>query len=104
MSGFRIQPGASQRLDEIYAYTRKLWGQAQADRYIHGLFELFEAIAERRVRWRPVPAQFGVTGYFCLHERHFIYWKLLGDGSVGIVTILHERMHQMEAFRESSPR
>jgi toxin ParE1/3/4 len=103
MSQFRIQAGASQQLDEIHAYTRKIWGQVQADRYIHGLFDLFQAIAERRTLWRPVPAEFGVTGYFCRYEKHFIYWKLLSDGSVGIVTILHERMHQMEAFRESPP-
>ncbi|MYD85940.1 MAG: type II toxin-antitoxin system RelE/ParE family toxin, partial [Acidobacteria bacterium] len=26
--------------------------------------------------------------------------KTLSDGDIGIVTVLHERMHQMDRFRE----
>jgi toxin ParE1/3/4 len=100
MSGFRIQDGASHRLDQIYAYTRKTWGEAQAQTYIRGLFDQFEAIAARRFPWRPIPAEFGVDGYVCRYQKHFVYWRLLGDGSVGIVTILHDRMHQIERFQE----
>lgn len=100
MTAFRIQEGASSRLDQIYAYTRASWGEAQAEQYIRGLFERFEAIAARRFPWRSVPAEFGVDGYVCRYEKHFIYWKVLGDGAVGIVTVLHERMHQMDRFRE----
>ncbi len=29
-----------------------------------------------------------------------MYWKLLSDGKVGIVTILHERMHQIERLKD----
>lgn len=100
MSSFRIQAGAGHRLDEIYTYTRETWGEAQAERYLRGMFERFEAIAERRFPWRQVPAEFGVDGYVCRYEKHFIYWKLLGDGSVGIVTVLHERMHQINRFHQ----
>jgi toxin ParE1/3/4 len=100
MSAFLVQDGASHRLDEVYTYTRDTWGEAQAEAYIRGLFDRFEAIAARRFPWRSIPAEFGVDGYVCRHEKHFIYWKLLADGSVGIVTILHERMHQPERFRD----
>jgi toxin ParE1/3/4 len=100
MNAFRVQNGASHRLDEIYAYTRETWGEAQAQTYIRGLFDRFEAIAARRFPWHPIPAEFGVDGYVCRYQKHFIYWKLLNDGNVGIVTILHERMHQIERFRE----
>lgn len=100
MSSFRILDRADHRLDEIYAYTRDTWGEAQADTYIRGLFERFEAIAAHSFPWRTIPAGLGVDGFVCRYEKHFIYWKLLGDGSVGIVTILHERMHQIERFRE----
>lgn len=103
MTRIRVQEGASHRLDDIYAYTRDLWGEAQAERYIRGLFERFEAIAGRRFPWRPIPAEFGVDGYVCRYERHFIYWKTLAGGDVGIVTILHERMHQLDRFREDFP-
>ncbi len=100
MSGFRVQRGAGDRLDDIYVYTRDQWGEEQAERYIRTLFAKFAAIAARDSPWRAIPAEFGVSGYVCKRERHFIYWKLLSDNSVGIVTILHERMHQIDRFKE----
>lgn len=95
MSGFRVQRAAGLRLDEIYAYTRAQWGEEQAERYIEGLFARFAAIAAREFPWRAIPAEFEVSGFVCRHEHHYIYWRLLADGSVGIVTVLHERMHQI---------
>lgn len=53
--------------------------------------------------WRAIPAEFGVDGYYCRFEHHYIYWRILPDGAVGIVTILHERMHQMDRFRDDLP-
>lgn len=99
MTGFRVQAGAAHRLDQIYSYTLENWGEAQAERDIRGLFERFEAIAARRFPWRPIPAEFGVDGYVCRYQQHLIYWKLRGGGEVGIVAILHARMHQIERFR-----
>jgi toxin ParE1/3/4 len=52
-------------------------------------------VVVRAFPWRAIPAEFGVSGFVCRYERHCIYWKLLEDGAVGIVTILHEKMHQM---------
>ncbi|WBQ08859.1 type II toxin-antitoxin system RelE/ParE family toxin [Hyphomonadaceae bacterium ML37] len=96
----RIQEAASIRLDEIYRYTRKRWGEAQADRYITGLFAAFEQIETRGVISRPVPAEFAVEGYVFRYERHFVYWRRLGNGDIGIVTILHARIHQMAWFKD----
>lgn len=100
MSGFRIQTAAVERIDEIYRYTESAWGADQAERYIRGLFARFEAIAARHIVWRAIPTEFGVEGFVCRYQQHLIYWKILGDGDVGIVTVLHERMHQIERFRE----
>jgi toxin ParE1/3/4 len=102
VTAYRVQQAAGHRLDAIYSYTRDTWGEAQAEAYIRGLFDRFEAMAARRFPWRPVPAEFGVDGYVCRYEHHMIYGKLLADGSVGIVTILHERMHQIRQFRDDS--
>jgi toxin ParE1/3/4 len=101
MTAFRVSTGASHRLDEIYDYTRRTWGEAQADAYIRGLFDKFKAIAARAFPWAAIPAEFGVDGYLCRHEKHVITWKLLADGGVGIVTVLHERMHQAERLKEA---
>lgn len=103
MAGFRVQERAGRRLDDIYVYTRDTWGEEQADRYIRGLFERFDEIASRKIPWRAIPADFGVDGFYCRHEHHYIYWRLLSDGAVGVVTVLHERMHQLERFREDVP-
>ena len=96
----RIQEAASVRLDEIYRYRRDTWGEAQAETYITGLFAAFEQIETRAVHSRAVPAEFGVEGYFFRYERHFVYWKHLSNGAIGIVTILHERMHQIDRLKE----
>jgi len=100
VAAVRIQEAASHRLDEIYLYTRDRWGAEQADRYLTGLFEAFEGVESRRVISRPVPAVFGVEGFFFRYEQHFVYWRRLPNGDIGIVTILHQRMHQIDRFRE----
>ncbi len=100
MASVRVQEAASHRLDAIYRYTSDRWGAEQADRYITGLFAAFEKIETHEVMSRPVPAEFGVEGYVFRYERHFVYWRRLGNGDIGIVTILHERMHQIARFRE----
>ena len=99
-ANIRIQDTASYQLDEIYRYTRNRWGTQQADRYITGLFDACDGIAGHRTLSRPVPAEFGIEGYFFRYERHFVYWRWLSNGDIGVVTILHERMHQIDRFRE----
>ena len=100
MTRVRIQEAASLRIDEIYRYSRDRWGTERADAYITGLFESFDRIASGGVFSRPIPAAFDVDGRFFRYERHYVYWKTLSNGDIGIVTVLHERMHQMDRFRD----
>lgn len=100
MTGFLVQESASHRIDEIYRHTRDRWGSKQADRYVAGLFEACGKIETHAVLSRPIPAEFGVEGYFFRYEKHFVYWKRLAGGDIGIVTILHERMHRIDRFLE----
>ena len=99
MSRYLLEAGANQALDDIYAYTDETWGAAQAKRYLTGLFARLEDISERLVPWRAVPEEFGVQAWFCRYEHHVIYWKELSDGQIGIMAILHERMHQAAQLR-----
>lgn len=96
MIEFHIEPAALRRLDEIHDYTCRRWGQEQAEHYMRRLFDCFEEIAARRMVWRTIPPAFGVAGYFCRCEHHYIYWKVRGDQDVAIFSILHERMHQAD--------
>jgi len=100
MTPFLIQRAASFRIDALYRYSLGRWGKETADEYIKGLFLTFEGIASRCTVSRPIPAEFGVDGFFYRYRNHFVYWKHLSNGRVGIVTILHERMHQIERFKE----
>lgn len=100
MPAIRIQKGASHRLDGIYRETQARWGDDQAAKYITGLFSAFDRIADHGVISKPIPTEFGVDGFFFRYERHFVYWRRLSNGDIGIVTILHERMHQVHHFRD----
>lgn len=96
----RIQEAASFRLDEIYRYTHKHFGEEQANSYITGLFVAFDGIATHQTISRPIPAEFGIDGYFFRYQHHFVYWRKLSNSGIGIATILHERMHHIERFRQ----
>lgn len=100
MASVLVQEAASHRLDEIHQYTSARWGAEQADRYITGIFEAFGKIAAHEVISRQVPAEFGIDGFVFRYRHHFVYWRRLSAGQIGIVTILHERMHQFDRFRE----
>lgn len=100
MTVIRVQEAASRRLDEIDRYTLEQFGAVQAERYIEGLFEAFGKIATHGVLSRPVPADFGVDGFSFRYQSHVVYWRRLANGDTGIVTILHQRMHRIDRFRE----
>ena len=96
---YLVSTTARQRLNEIYGYTSERWGEEQAETYIRDLFAYFGRIAAREVVWRSVPAEFGVDGFYGRSGHHYVYWRELNADHVGIVTILHERMHQISRFR-----
>ena len=97
---FNIQNSASLKIDEIYRYTIKTWGEKQAKTYINGLFESFNNIGSNLVVSYPIPADFGIDGFYFRYEKHYVYWKYLDNDDIGIVTVLHERMHQIKQFNQ----
>jgi len=102
MPRFLVQKRAALRIKKIYCYTQETWGNKQAKDYIDGLFQTFNQIANKQVIWRPIPADFEVNGFYTVYKKHYIYWKELNTEQIGIVTILHERMHQMERFQDDN--
>jgi len=102
MAAILIQEAASRRLDEIYRYLRDRLETGKAEQYINGLFDAFGKIDTHAVLSRPVPAEFGVEGYYFRYEQHFVYWRRLLNGDLGFVTILHERMHQIDRYTEDA--
>lgn len=92
MSNVYVSEPAGARIDSIYRYTRKTWGEPQARKYITGLFECFEQIANRQKPWRVIPADFGVDGFYAPYEKHFIFWRNRADGGVSILSVLGQNM------------
>ena len=100
MAKILILDAAGHRIDAIYRYTLDTWGQAQAEIYIRGLFDDCNLIESRGVVSFPIPAEFGVEGYYFRYGKHYVYWKYLSTGNIGIVTILHERMHRVGRLKD----
>jgi len=100
MSDYVVLKSASVRIDNIYQTSLNRWGAQQAKNYVEGLFLHFEGIAQEKVILKPIPAEFEVEGYVSRYKKHFVYSKILESGKVGIVTILHQRMHLIERFSE----
>ena len=99
MATILVQEAASYRLDEIYRYTRDRWGVRQADGYINGMF----AALPHRVRRRRIKADPGRVrrrGLLLPLRTPLCLLRRLSKGEIGIVTILHERMHQIDRFHE----
>lgn len=96
----KFQQAALLRLDEIFIYTRDMWGWEQAQRYSDGLFDAIGGVSDGTTRSRPIPAEFEVRGFYFRYQRHFVYWQPLSNGDIGIVSILHEQMHQISRLRE----
>ena len=91
---------AEMRIDETYRYACDHWGDRQGDAYIRGLFRASDGLVSQATPSRPIPARFGRQGYYFRYEKHFVYWQHLTDGDIGIVTVLHEKMHQIRRLRD----
>jgi len=100
--GFLVQKQATFRIKDISRYSQETWGEEQAKVYIKGLFQTFNDIASKNIVWRPIPADFEVEGFYTVYKKHYIYWKELNADQIGIVTVLHERMHQLERFQDDN--
>lgn len=100
MKGYLVLKSASYRIDEIHDYSKRTWGTAQAKKYITGLFNFFEDVANEKVVWKRIPASYEVDGFYGRYENHYVYWKVLDSGQVGITAILHDRMDQINRLQE----
>lgn len=59
----RIFKSARARLIEVWNYSERTWGVAQADKYLQGLVTAMEAVQSEPHRWRPLRHE-GLPGVF----------------------------------------
>jgi toxin ParE1/3/4 len=90
MPTYRKTRQTDEDLKEIYRYTRRTWGRAQAGRYIRGLEQRFRALADNpllgmaREDLQPP----GLRSF--VHGSHVIFYQPQSYG-VLIVRVLHGR-------------
>ena len=96
----KIYPAAHRRLIEIWHYTDKTWGETQADKYIRGLNKAIEKAAYNKYLWRKI-AHEEISGiYFVRYEHHYIFFRELSNGVLGVVNVLHENMDIPSRLKE----
>ncbi len=98
MARYRFYPRANDAQDTIWQDTSSAWSEAQADAYIRGLHAHLERLCDNRLLWRRLPERLAAPpdirreAYFSHYERHYIFFRELDNGDLGIMSILHERM------------
>lgn len=98
MAKYRFYAPADRRQDEIWDYSAKTWGLAQAETYLRGLHDFLARLAATPALWRELPSRLAVPAdlqvkvYFARYERHVVFFRELSGKRIGILTILHAAM------------
>ena len=87
---YRISGEADADLKEIYKYTHRTYGRAQADRYYDGLIDRISYLADNPLIARERP-EFSPPVRIHPHGRHLIVYRVAGD-TVEVVRVLHQAM------------
>ena len=92
MKNYSISKEALKDIDTIWLYTLKNWSLEQADRYYNLIMDEIEYISHNR----ETGFDFGNIrkGYrFSKVKSHLIFYKIIGNGKVEIIRVLHEKMN-----------
>lgn len=76
----------------------KKWGEDQADACALRLVGAIHALDANRSLWRRVANKAGL--WFVRHEPHYIFFRELSGGVVGVITVLHESMDLPARIKE----
>lgn len=106
MANYLFFPSADHRQDEIWDYTLQRYGEKQARTYIEGLHEHLERLAAGSLPWKKLPSSLLLASqkktdvYFSRYERHMIFFRVFPDGTLGVLSLLHEAMDIPVRLRE----
>lgn len=100
----KIYQAAKDRILEIWDYTEQTWGEEQADKYVRGLVEAINAAKDKPHQWRRVTDEALSGVFFFRHQYHYVFFRELSDGTLGVISIIHENMDIPARLREDSER
>ena len=98
----KFYPLAEDQLLGIWDYTEGTWGAAQADLYIRELIDRVNQISRQRYLWRSVEDEGLPSVFFIRYQHHFIFFRELSSGVIGVIHILHESMDIPRRLRDIS--
>lgn len=87
MTRFVLSPRAQQEIAEIWLYTADNWGVDQADHYVLGIERDLESAAAGSPLAQPIDGLWRIRS-----GHHLCVFEKLGDGSIYVIRVLHERM------------
>lgn len=95
-----IFKAARSRLIEVWEYSETTWGAAQADKYLRALVTAIESIQDEPRRWRLLRDKALPGIFYFRHKHHYIFFRRLSKGRIGVITVLHESMNLPARLRE----
>ena len=98
----RIFAPAEARLLDIWDYTLEAWGEDQADLYLRNLIERIHALPQEAPHWRPLADKELPGVWFVRHHCHYIFFRELKPGLIGVISVLHEKMDLPARIREDA--
>ena len=99
MAEYYLTKKAVQDLDAIWAYTLKTWSEKKADEYYSALVETFAAIAKSPCHLDKEYVEIHTGLYRRICHNHLVFYRLVENGNVEIVRILHGRMDIVSKFK-----
>lgn len=96
----RIYPAAIAAIKEIWRYTDREWGEEQANVYVRGLYQAIEDAGRNKTVWREVEHASFRDVFFIRYEHHYLFFRELGAGRLGLISVLHENMDLPNRLRE----
>lgn len=93
---FNLTPRAKEDLRGIWHYTRKVWSEAQADKYVAAIYS--------RIQWLAQQPQMGKhrpdieSGFYCFPQGSHLVFYLINDHSIDIIGVPHKEMDILNYF------
>jgi len=100
MMRYRFFRAADKRQDEIWDYTLEKWGERKAVEYIRGMHDAVSNASDDPRLWRRIERKGFEKVFHIRYEKHFIFFRVLSGGVLGIISILHEWMDIPSRLRE----
>ena len=92
MAKYHLTNKVVEDLTNIWEYTVDTWSERQADDYYNMLIASFQKITENPrlfgLKYEEIAE--GLYGYRA--NKHIIFYRILADGDILVIRILHQRM------------